>query len=58
MIVSDQGRLWASRAAPFTDDQIQAGAERTVDADTLDELLAEVARQEEAARRVVGRVAS
>ncbi|MGC5014917.1 hypothetical protein ACLQ2R_29475 [Streptosporangium sp. DT93] len=58
VILSDKGRLWASRAVPFTDAEFDAGAARTVDADTLDALRAEVERQEEVARRVTGRVAS
>ncbi|MEV7005717.1 hypothetical protein [Streptosporangium sp. NPDC051022] len=51
VILSDKGRLWASRVVPFTDAQLGTGAGRTVDADTLDELRAEVARQEEAAEQ-------
>ncbi|WP_271218105.1 hypothetical protein [Streptosporangium carneum] len=38
--------MWASRVVPFTESQFDAGAERTVDADTLEELRAEVDRQE------------
>ncbi len=52
IIRSDRGRLWASRVVPFTDAEVGLGATRTVDADTLDGLRAEVARQEEAAGRV------
>ncbi|MEU4830207.1 hypothetical protein [Streptosporangium sp. NPDC023615] len=58
VILSDKGRLWASRVVPFTDAEFDAGAARTVDADTLDALRAEVERQEETARQVNGRVAS
>ncbi len=52
VFLSDQGRFWASRAVPFADDQAGAGAERTVDGDTFDELRAEVAWQEERAEAV------
>ncbi|MEV7005675.1 hypothetical protein [Streptosporangium sp. NPDC051022] len=56
VIHSDKRRLWASRAVPFTDAELGAGAERTVDGDTLDELLAKVAQQEEKATRANGQV--
>ncbi|MEV7005580.1 hypothetical protein [Streptosporangium sp. NPDC051022] len=52
VILSDAGRLWASRAVPFTDAEMGVGATRTVDADSFDDLLAEVERQEAAAGRV------
>ncbi|WP_344919918.1 hypothetical protein [Streptosporangium oxazolinicum] len=58
VILSDRGRLWASRIVPFSDAESNAGANRTVDADTLDELWAEVERQESTARQVTGRAAS
>ncbi|MEV7014137.1 hypothetical protein [Streptosporangium sp. NPDC051022] len=58
MILSDEGRLWASRGVPFTQAQFDAGAERTVDADSLEELRAEVDRQEAAASRAAGQAAS
>ncbi|MEV7008126.1 hypothetical protein [Streptosporangium sp. NPDC051022] len=51
VILSDRKRLWASRVVPFTEDEMGAGATRTVDADTLDDLQAEVIRQETAARQ-------
>ncbi|MEV7009549.1 hypothetical protein [Streptosporangium sp. NPDC051022] len=53
VILSDKGRLWASRIVPFTEPEMGVGATRTVDADTLDELAGEVERQE----RVAGQVA-
>ncbi len=52
VFLSDRGRLWASRAVPFTDAEMGTGATRTVDADTLGDLRAEVERQEAAAREV------
>ncbi|GAA3130651.1 hypothetical protein [Streptosporangium carneum] len=60
VIVSDAGRYWASRREPFPDDATQGAALnvppfRTVDADTLDELRAEVERQETAAAGRVNR---
>ncbi|MEU3166234.1 hypothetical protein [Streptosporangium sp. NPDC006930] len=58
VILSDKGRLWASRVVPFTDAEFDAGAARTVDADTLDGLREEVERQESAARRVSGQAVS
>ncbi|MFF5248267.1 hypothetical protein ACFY3V_28605 [Streptosporangium sp. NPDC000095] len=58
VILSDKGRLWASRVVPFTDAEFDAGAARTVDADTLDELREEVERQEGAARQVSGQAVS
>lgn len=50
LILSDAGRLWASREEPFSLAAFHAGAERTVDADTLDALRAETDRQETIAR--------
>ncbi|MEU8205195.1 hypothetical protein [Streptosporangium sp. NPDC049046] len=58
VILSDKGRLWASRVLPFTDAETDVGADRTVDADTLDELRAEVDRHEAIAREAAGRVTS
>ncbi len=55
VILSDRGRLWASRVLPFTDAESDAGADRTVDADTLDDLRAEVDRHEAIAREAAGR---
>ncbi|MEU4835666.1 hypothetical protein [Streptosporangium sp. NPDC023615] len=46
LILSDAGRLWASREVPFSPVAFDAGADRTVDADTLDALRAEAERQE------------
>ncbi|WP_405084297.1 hypothetical protein [Microbispora sp. NBC_01389] len=43
---SDAGRFWATREQPFTGPEMQAGAERTVDADTPGELAEVVAAQE------------
>ncbi|GAA3122535.1 hypothetical protein [Streptosporangium carneum] len=57
VILSDRGRLWASRVVPFTDSQFDLGAERTVDADTLDDLRAEVDRQETTADRAAAQAA-
>ena len=53
VIRSDRGRLWASRSVPFTDAETGLGATRTVDADTLEALRAEVMRQEAAAGQVI-----
>ncbi|WP_433371065.1 hypothetical protein [Streptosporangium sp. CA-115845] len=50
LILSDTGRLWASREEAFPPAAFHAGAERTVDADTLDALRAETDRQETIAR--------
>ncbi|MEV0756689.1 hypothetical protein [Streptosporangium sp. NPDC050280] len=50
LILSDVGRLWASRAEPFSEVATHAGAERTVDADDLEALRAETERQETFAR--------
>ena len=47
---SDAGRFWATRERPFTGPQMEAGAERTVDADTPDELAEKVAAQEARAK--------
>ncbi|MEU0517009.1 hypothetical protein [Streptosporangium sp. NPDC006007] len=49
VFLSDRGRFWASRREPFSPEAFHAGAERTMDADTFDELRAETARQEETA---------
>ncbi|WP_204009557.1 hypothetical protein [Sphaerimonospora thailandensis] len=46
VIVSDAGRLWASREKPFSPAAEKAGASRTVDADDEAELAAAVAVQE------------
>ncbi|MEV4526336.1 hypothetical protein [Streptosporangium sp. NPDC049304] len=46
LILSDAGRLWASREQPFSLAAFHAGAERTVDADSLEALRAETDRQE------------
>ncbi|MGC5015091.1 hypothetical protein ACLQ2R_30380 [Streptosporangium sp. DT93] len=46
LILSDAGRLWASREVPFSLVAFDAGADRTVDADTLDALRVETERQE------------
>jgi len=58
VILSDKGRLWASRVVPFSDAEFDAGAARTVDADTLEELREEVERQEGVARQVSGQAVS
>ncbi|MEU8206049.1 hypothetical protein [Streptosporangium sp. NPDC049046] len=50
LILSDAGRLWASREEPFPSIAFHAGAERTVDADNLEALRAETDRQETIAR--------
>ncbi|MEV4379953.1 hypothetical protein [Streptosporangium sp. NPDC049644] len=50
LILSDAGRLWASRERPFSPVATHAGAERTVDADSLGALRAETDRQETFAR--------
>ena len=49
VFLSDRGRFWASRREPFSPEAFHAGAERTVDADTFEQLRAETARQEETA---------
>ncbi|MEU0517919.1 hypothetical protein [Streptosporangium sp. NPDC006007] len=49
VFLSDRGRFWASRREPFSTQAAYAGAERTVDADTFEQLRAETARQEETA---------
>ncbi|WP_440071379.1 hypothetical protein [Streptosporangium sp. OZ121] len=46
LILSDAGRLWASREEPFSPAACDAGAERTVDGDSLEALRAEADRQE------------
>ncbi|WP_326645996.1 hypothetical protein OG884_15190 [Streptosporangium sp. NBC_01755] len=46
LILSDAGRLWASREQPFSPAAFHAGAERTVDGDSLEALRAETDRQE------------
>ena len=56
VFLSDRGRFWASRREPFSPEAFDAGAERTVDADTFDELRAETACQEETA--TAGKVTS
>ncbi|MEV4243543.1 hypothetical protein AB0J63_09055 [Streptosporangium canum] len=54
VIRSDAGRYWASRERPFPESSMWDGPPfRTVDADTFEQLQAEVIRQEEAARGVV-----
>ncbi|MEU0485794.1 hypothetical protein ABZ260_42325 [Streptosporangium sp. NPDC006013] len=62
LILSDAGRLWASRERPFCALAFHAGAERTVDADSLEALRAETDRQEaiarEARQRAAGQVIS
>ena len=50
LIHSDAGRLWASREQPFSAAAFRAGAERTVDGDSLEALRAETDRQETFAR--------
>jgi len=50
LILSDAGRLWASRKEPFSEVAAHAGAERTVDGDSLEALRAETDRQETFAR--------
>ncbi|MGJ6968948.1 hypothetical protein ACSDR0_44325 [Streptosporangium sp. G11] len=57
LILSDAGRLWASREEPFSSVAFEAGAERTVDADTLDALRAKTDRQETVAREAQDREA-
>lgn len=52
LIISDKGRFWAIRRTRFPRGALRAGAEPTVDADTFDEVQAEVTRQEEIAKRV------
>lgn len=52
LILSDRGRFWAIRQEPFPRGALRAGAEPAVDADTFDDVEAEVARQEEIAKRV------
>ncbi|GAA0820934.1 hypothetical protein ACFQVD_33690 [Streptosporangium amethystogenes subsp. fukuiense] len=62
LILSDAGRLWASREKPFSLVAFHAGAERTVDADSLEALRVETERQETIARQAqeqaAGRVVS
>ncbi|MEV4378919.1 hypothetical protein [Streptosporangium sp. NPDC049644] len=50
LILSDAGRLWASREKLFSPAATHAGAERTVDGDSLEALRAETDRQETFAR--------
>ncbi|MFI6457343.1 hypothetical protein ACIBF6_38030 [Streptosporangium amethystogenes] len=57
LILSDAGRLWASRENPFSPVAAHAGAERTVDGDSLEELRAETDRQESFAREAEERAA-
>ncbi|MEV4247339.1 hypothetical protein AB0J63_28475 [Streptosporangium canum] len=52
LIRSDQGRFWAFREKAFPPGALRAGAEPGVDADTFDDLKAEVDQQEEIAGRV------
>ncbi|GAB1823598.1 hypothetical protein HerbRD11066_67620 [Herbidospora sp. RD11066] len=47
--VSDAGRFWATRLTAFSNEELAAGAERTVDADDHGELTAAIAAQEECA---------
>ncbi|MFI6458160.1 hypothetical protein ACIBF6_42260 [Streptosporangium amethystogenes] len=54
MILSDAGRLWASRERPFSQVATHAGAEQTVDGDSLEALRAETDRQETFAREAEG----
>ncbi|MEV8630910.1 hypothetical protein AB0395_04565 [Streptosporangium sp. NPDC051023] len=58
LIISDRGRFWAIRRQAFPRGALHAGAEPTVDADTFEQVQAEVARQEEIAQQFPGRVAS
>ncbi|WP_433235602.1 hypothetical protein ACQPYK_25630 [Streptosporangium sp. CA-135522] len=53
LIRSDRGRFWAFREKAFPQGALHAGAKADLDADTFDDLLAEVARQEEIAGQVV-----
>ncbi|TQS20721.1 hypothetical protein [Microbispora hainanensis] len=50
---SDAGRLWATRERPFDRAAEMAGACRTVDADDLGQLQAEITRQERIAGTLV-----
>lgn len=52
VIISNRGRFWAFRRTPFPIAAMRAGADPAVDADTLDAVQVEVARQEEIAERV------
>ncbi|GAA3107616.1 hypothetical protein [Streptosporangium carneum] len=52
LILSDAGRFWAFRQAPFSIDALRAGADPAVDADTFAEVRDAVERQEEIARQV------
>ncbi|MFC3983126.1 hypothetical protein [Streptosporangium jomthongense] len=52
LIISDTGRFWAIRNRAFPRTALRAGAEPTVDADTLEEVREAVARQEEIAEGV------
>ncbi|WP_433367442.1 hypothetical protein [Streptosporangium sp. CA-115845] len=58
LILSDAGRLWASREEPFSLAAFHAGAERTIDADTLDTLRAETDRQEAIAKEANAQAAA
>lgn len=50
---SDAGRHWATRVNPFPDDVVDTGeVSRTVEADTPEELAAEIARQERRAAEI------
>ncbi|MEV7013793.1 hypothetical protein [Streptosporangium sp. NPDC051022] len=52
LIISDAGRFWALRQAPFPVEAMRAGADPAVDADTFAEIQAEVEQQEDIARQV------
>ncbi|MEV8638285.1 hypothetical protein AB0395_42190 [Streptosporangium sp. NPDC051023] len=58
LILSDQNRFWAFRQKPFPLEARRAGAEPAVDADTFDELQAEIARQEKIAEQAAEQAAS
>ncbi|MEV4752258.1 hypothetical protein AB0K21_38380 [Streptosporangium sp. NPDC049248] len=58
LILSDAGRLWASREQPFCALAFHAGAERTVDADSLEALQAETDRQEAIAKEANAQAAA
>ncbi|WP_030917621.1 hypothetical protein [Streptosporangium amethystogenes] len=58
LILSDAGRLWASREEPFSLAAFHAGAERTIDADSLEALRAETDRQEAIAQEANAQAAA
>ena len=58
LLISNAGRFWAFRQAPFPRSALEAGAEPAVDADTLDKVRAEIDRQEEKARKAAAAVTS